>query len=491
MKLRDYQEKALADIRGLYASGKKRVLLQLATGAGKTLVFCTILKSARERGSKCVMVVRGRSLVDQASRRLSEIDVPHSVFMANDKRYDENELIQIVSIDTVNSRKSAPAADLVIIDEAHYAVSKSFFDFLEYYPEAFWLSVTATPWVKKTLRHLVTDESCVVYPIGIRDLIKQGYLCDAEYWAPSKFDTSKIGVNSTGEYKDEDVLTTFESQHVYGDVVKNFKNKCLGEPSLVFCVNKKHADIVAKSFDTENISNTVVTAETKIEERLELIKKLENRELNAIISIGTMTTGVDIPDLRNLIVCRPTTSRNLHVQMLGRGTRRPLTDKKVFRVFDHVGNVMKHGAIVDEERVDLTPPEKKQRATPTFFNVPLKRCEECGAICSAGYAKCPECDAPFEMKRNQIVNVKTEMVQLNVENYAIRIKALAPGMLRYMWAKGGKNSARLWHLLKAKIPEEELMKNRRVYWGFKQVYESWLNGSAPAPGPFNSDNIWE
>jgi len=117
--LRPYQQAALDEIRRYYARGVKRVLLHLATGSGKTVVFCEILKSVAAKNKKAIMVVRRRALVEQASKRLEREGVDHGVIMAGHwrKRHDAN--ISICSIDTLYARKLAPPADLVVIDECY------------------------------------------------------------------------------------------------------------------------------------------------------------------------------------------------------------------------------------------------------------------------------------------------------------------------------------------------------------------------------------
>ena len=114
-----YQQKAVDEIRSLYARGTKKVLLHLATGGGKTHVFSHILKTSAERGKKAIMVVRGRQLVDQASQRLFKEGVRHGVRMANHWNKDFSAPIQICSIDTLSARDNFwPEADLVVIDDS-------------------------------------------------------------------------------------------------------------------------------------------------------------------------------------------------------------------------------------------------------------------------------------------------------------------------------------------------------------------------------------
>lgn len=117
MELRAYQEKAIQEIRAIYSQGTKKALLHLATGAGKTLCFSYMLKSCHEKGTKAIMVVRGRDLVDQASSRLTREGVSHGVLMAGHEKYDLSCNIQICSIDTLSARHLKPEADFIVIDE--------------------------------------------------------------------------------------------------------------------------------------------------------------------------------------------------------------------------------------------------------------------------------------------------------------------------------------------------------------------------------------
>ena len=102
---REYQERALDLIRHNWKAGRKRLLLHLATGAGKTHIFSTVLINSKV---PCLMIVRGRQLVDNASRRLLSEGVSHGVRMAGHRLNRPAERIQIASVDTLRSRNARP-----------------------------------------------------------------------------------------------------------------------------------------------------------------------------------------------------------------------------------------------------------------------------------------------------------------------------------------------------------------------------------------------
>lgn len=468
LKARPYQKKAIDDVRSLFSSKKKRILIQLATGAGKTYVFSTILQSAHKKGTPSIMVVRGRALVDQASRRLAEHNIPHSVFMSGDSRYNKDALIQIVSVDTCNAREEYPPAELVVIDEAHTALSESFKKFLSNYPNAFWLPVTATPWVKDGMLEIAEE---VVYPVSMRELVEQGFLVPPKIFIASTFDTSSLKM-SAGDYTDATSIAAFDQQGIYGDVVENYRDNCRNDYTWVFAVNIDHATKLSNSFSAAGFDNVVITGETPIDQRTQL---LENNKL--VISIGTLTTGVDLPKLKNLIICRPTRSRNLYVQMLGRGTR-PYPGKEFFNVYDHVGNYREFGNILDETKADLLPVPKPPARSKLDSAPVLKACPGCKVGLPPATRNCPECGHVFEVKSMRVYknDVMIEVKDADQATFA----EIAMNHFDRVMRRGSKPGA-AWYKLLEIYGEAYVQKNSKTYWQlynkYKKIYDDNLRRS--------------
>lgn len=462
LKARPYQKKAIEEVRSLFASGKKRVLLQLATGAGKTFVFSCILQMAQKRNVKSIMVVRGRALVDQASRRLEEHGIDHSVFMAGDKRYNKESLIQIVSVDTCISRKEFPEAELVIIDEAHTATSESFTKFLSNYQDAFWLSVTATPWTKEGLKCIADD---VVYPVSIKQLVDDGYLVPPKIYIASTFDTSGLKMQG-GDYSEATALDAFNKQGIYGDVVGNYMQHCADEYTWVYAINIDHAVNLSEKFEDAGFNTVIITGETPIFERTKLLE--ENK---LVISIGTLTTGVDLPKLRNLIICRPTRSRNLYVQMLGRGTR-PYPGKEYFRVFDHVGNYREFGNILHETVADLEPAQKSPARSKLDSDPQLKACPSCNFGVHPATKECPECGHAFKITAIKVVknDVMIEVKDDEQAEFAFKIM----GMFETCLNKGYKIGY-VWHKANEAFGMDGVKKMSTIYWRIHNIYKKKIH----------------
>jgi len=459
--LRPYQLKALECIRGLFRIGKKKVLLHLSTGGGKTAVFCELAKLSASNGKRVCIVVRGRSLVDQASKRLSSYDVDHGVLMANDHRFDDTKLVQVVSVDTCVRRNNYPNADLLVIDEAHLATSDSFMKFLEHYQHSYIVSVTATPWVEAGMMHLVADKDSVVYPISLQELIDNGHLVAPKYYVSSRFSVDGIAIRN-GEYKDDEAILSFKEQGVVGHVVENYLKNCVGR-TLLFAINIEHANWISQIFKDSSIDNIVITGDTPIDERMDLVYRHD-----LIINIGTMTTGVDIPDLKNLILCRPTQSKNLYVQMLGRGTR-PYPGKKFFNVFDHVGNVETHGFIEDEEPAK---PEPFKRTRHSIGEAPVKVCKQCSYVVHAAKKECPECGFIFPPSEKKTLKIGEGELKEIVDKDLARFQRDLNNLMRKAWKNGWKKGS-IYYKLIDKHGIDHVEKNKKLLFSAYKIFDQW------------------
>lgn len=406
--LRNYQKQALDSILGAFAQGK-RPLLYLETGAGKTHIFCEILKKCHAKGKRAIMVVRGRQLVDQASRRLDHEGTPHGVLMAGHWRYRLSEPIQVASIDTLISRGVVPEADLIVIDEGHLAVSKGYKDFLMQY-DCPVLSVTATPF--SPMGHLADT---IIRPITFDELVEQGYLCPPRYFAPTMPDLKGVHSNKD-DYIQTELAECMDKGNLIGDLVHHYIKLASGRKAVCFAVNIRHSRNICDAFNSAGIPAIHADADSSVEERLGAIEKLRTGEASILCNVGIFNLGVDIPFLDCLILARPTKSINLYRQQLGRGTR-PHSGKTDFLVLDHASNVMRHGFINEELPAVLT--------TETKIPVPksMVTCLNCFAVFSS--SRCPNCGNENEVRFRKIEIKDGELKELRPEDLVKRdIKAL-------------------------------------------------------------------
>lgn len=464
MKLRPYQDDAISQIKQYYQNGVKKVLLIMPTGTGKTAVFSSILKMTYEKNNQAIMVVRGKKLVDQASQRLFSMGVDHGCIQANHWNQKPAAKIQICSIDTLARRNIIPPADFIVIDEAHLARSNSFEWLINNYPDAYFLPVTATPNVKKGLRH-IADE--YVQPITFTEAVEQGFLVAPKYFAPTKLNLENVKVKkSTGDYDEKELEQIMDQDAIYGDIIEHWQSLGQSLPTLCFCVSVEHSKKIRDQFESYGIAAAHIDAHTKDSERSDTIERLEKGEIKIIVNVGCLTTGVDIPCIQNIIFARPTKSYNLYIQMCGRGTR-PYKNKDHFKILDHANNISAHGFIENEPEVDLEA--KPKRAKQEIEKTGVVICTNCFfAFDPWEHAFiCPNCKEPIaEKKKSSIKEEAAQLAELKVDLEVI-------GYLKELKAiRKDKDHKRgwIWHRMKAKYGEETASKYIP-----KRKVPSWVN----------------
>lgn len=466
--LRAYQTQSINEIRNFYSKdsgdaffkaddeiikyeARRRVILQLSTGAGKTMCFCTMLKSCYEKGSSALMVVRGAKLVHQAAERLEREGVPHGIYQAG-RTKDNHHRIQICSIDTLYRRKITPPADFIVIDECHLTGGNSYqwLTTHEEYKKTFFLGVSATPFATTGLMHV---GSAVIYPITIRELIAQGYLVGAKYTVPYTPDLKGVKKTSGGDYSLRDLEKRLneddEKRGLYGSLKIEWQKLAPGTKCLLFAVSRAHAKDLRGQLEAVGARCGYIDGNTPHIERDDTIDRLEHGGLDVICSVGVLTTGVDIPSLDCLLICRPTASHNMWIQILGRGTR-PFPGKTHFKVIDLAGNTLKLGPIEAEMVGQVEPTKQKKHLSE------LAMCENCFAafpnierLKSATHWICPVCKHKMkpiatDSKDREIENRDGSLIEYEPEQWEIDLPVLIDTAKRRGYKKGY-----IFHSLKA------------------------------------------
>lgn len=465
--LRDYQVKAIDEIRAVYRSGEKKVLLHMSVGSGKTTVFSSVLSALVKKGKRGLMVVRGRKLVAQASARLDRECVDHGILMGNHNRSRPFAPVQVCSIDTLYQRKLTPYADMLVIDEAQDATSDGYKWLAEQYPNAYFLAVTATPYTTKGLRHVANQ---VVCPIKMTELIERGYLVPPKYFAPSNPDVSNVAISrATGDYQADQLAETMAASLVVGDLINHWRTLGEGRPALVFAASVSHSKSIVEGFCAAGIPALHVDAETKDADRDKAIASMNAGEIKVLSNVGIFCVGVDIPILSCLIMARPTLSYNLFMQQCGRGSR-PAPGKTDFIVLDHAGNLLRHGCILKEPPaiIDALPKQKKD------IIVSLVRCAECFAVFERTLRICPACETavPPSKKDNTPDHVDGDLKEVDPATLQAISRFSELKMIKK--AKGYKRGW-IWHTLEREYGEEIADKLCP-----RRVVPAWVSRRAPA-----------
>lgn len=444
--LRDYQIKAIEEIRQHIRRGEKKILLHAPTGSGKTVIFSEILKGVSARKKKAIMVTRGRKLVDQCSKRLQRENVTHGVLMAGHWNVNRVAPIQICSIDTIRSREHYPEADLIVYDEVHYAISKSYLDFTSKYPDAVHLGVTATPYTEKSLKHIA---NVIVKPVSMTELINQKYLVPPVYYAPTSPDVSKVKISkATKDYVVAELETILNGNDIVGNLVENWKKFGDNRQTLVFAVSVAHSKHIAKMYCDAGIPAEHCDAETPEREREKVLARFESGETKIITNVGLWCTGVDIPHVGCIQMARPTKSYILYIQQAGRGTRTS-PGKKDFILLDNAGNVLRHGFITDEPEANLDGKKIKESITP------IKTCGSCFAVFNRFKTQCPQCGWKNPIEKNQREVTEADGTLIRIEEMPLEARAFQEfKRLKKIQREKKYKRGWIWHCMKMTFGEE-------------------------------------
>jgi len=404
MQLRPYQQQAIDDLRHAYRTGARAPLLCLPTGAGKTVVFAQIARSAAERGNRVLILVHRRELVRQASDKLATAEVNHGIIASGIRTTLSN--VQVASVQTLVRRldlcKWSPG--LIIIDEAHHASSNTWQKILNHWPQALRLGVTATP-VRTTGRGLADVFDHLTLGPSVADLIDADFLSHSRIYAPPQVaDLSGIRTRA-GDYANDQAAAAMDRPTVTGDAIAHYQRLAAGQQAIVFCCNVKHAVSVCDSFKTAGIAAALLLGTT--ENRDQVVADFAFHRIKLLITVDVVSEGFDVPAASCAILLRPTKSLGLYLQQVGR-VLRPAAGKSHAIILDHVGNVTRHGFPDDHRHWSL---ENGVRTLSGQAAPSVRTCPECYAAFKP-QPICPACGANCVLKTHELQLVDGELVEL-------------------------------------------------------------------------------
>lgn len=399
MRMRDYQERAEASVWEAWERVRS-VLVVMPTGTGKTILFSSISNNAVQRGMRVLILAHREELIEQAADKLRRsTGVVAAIEMAERKEAQAAEHMgtlfaeltpeqepptmlrgrPAVVVATVQSMirrlgKFAPDFfDAVVVDEAHHAFADTYKGVLAHFSSAKVLGVTATPdrGDKKPLRE-VFDDVGLCYEI--KEAICDGWLVPVKqkYVEVESLDLSRVRTTA-GDLNGKDLDEVMCDVRVLNEIAIPTIEECGDRQALIFTASVAHAHALAdvlrehlRDMGKDPTGETVASLDgtSDREERREIVRKYQRGEIRYLCNCALFTEGFDAPPTAAVVMARPTKSRALYAQMLGRGTR-PLDgivdqhpDDAVARVaaiagsakadmlvLDFVGNAGKHSLV--------------------------------------------------------------------------------------------------------------------------------------------------
>lgn len=398
--LRPYQVEALNAIKDTINNGVRKIVLALPVGAGKTLLAANIASGVLRKGNKMAFVVPRIDLCDQTMLEFYKEGIHDvSIIQANNPMEDWGKPIQICSINTLERRNIFPDVQVVLFDEIHL-IRKGHQRFIEAFPNAIFIGLSATPWTPGLGDHFDT----LIVAATMKDLMEQGYLSKYRAFAPNIPNLKgikKIG----GDYHEGQLSERLRNDSkLTGDIVESWKKLHGTDRTLVFAVDRKHAKVLQARFEQAGIKTGYQDALTPKPERAELKRKFHSGGIQVLVSVETLIIGVDY-DVRCISLCRSTESPSMFVQLFGRGTRlaAPGSDPKPYLTFlDHSGTITKLGF---PEEIGLDELLKgKEKKLPKLALDFAKPCSKCAFMKPPRTPICPNCGFKAEVVCNIVEN---------------------------------------------------------------------------------------
>ena len=458
MQLRSYQTEAVDKIRAALMAGRKRPLVVLPTGAGKSLVYASIIDLALQKGKKSLFLVHRRNLVKQFAKTLEDFYwITAGVIMAGEEFVDGLD-VYVSTVQTYHRRMQLDVpslnkffidADIILTDEAHTTISKRYKDIFKAYSSKVIIGTTATP-VRADGRGLGEVYDDIICPVDVEKLIADGFLCPVRYFAPADVDLSKIQIK-LGDYDEKQLDKKINTPKLVGDVVENWLRLAENRKTIVFAVNVKHSINLRDEFLKHGIQAIHLDAHSTDDEREDAFKAMDDGRVQVICNVALYIEGMDVPDIQAVVMARPTKSIGLYRQCVGRGLR-IAKGKDDLVLIDHAGVIAEHGYITDEIEWSLDSEEKGWRKSKAKEKEkkPMK-CPSCHSVVE-GVSTCPTCGSEMRRFGKPVETVDGDLVEMKGrKNYTMADKRRWFGMCVYYQRQKGYSDGWTSHKYKEKI----------------------------------------
>lgn len=443
MELRYYQQDSITLAKNSLSQGNKRVIIDLATGGGKSLVCEAIIQGALSKCKRVMFLVNRVQLADQMSDHLNRAKISHGIIQGSNTRSTYSDCV-IASIDTIHAR-GYPDVDLIIGDEIHGAAgSKKYLKLIEHYKDIPIIGVTATSFVKGlgkqySFGRLFED---VVRAITIPELIEQGFLVDVDIYAPCDPDLKGVKIVA-GDYQEEQLAAAMDKPQLVGDIIKTWNKLARGKQTIVFAVDIAHSMHIVEQFNKNGVSAEHIDYKMDYEEKKSIVKRFKNREFTVLSNCSLLAEGFDAPATEVMILARPTRNLKRYMQMAGR-VLWIFEGKESAIILDHSGSTKQLGYPTEHREVFLCDGKPKTSSgsdNKEKKEFELSKCSQCDFLRKKS-GKCPIC-GHLPIRQSEVETIDGELKIMTkkekAKNFSIFDKQRWWSSFLYIADKKGKS----------------------------------------------------
>lgn len=309
-----------------------------------------------------------------------------------------------------------PKPRLIIVDEAHHALAKSYQRILQAFPKAYVLYFTATP-IRTGHNQLDQISDDIVVGQSIQWLTKNGFLAPFKYYALSDIDRSKLR-KAHGDYSTNSMDQAISHQ-IYGNIVRQYQRLASGKQAVVYCHSVESAKQVVEQFRKAHITAEEVDGSTPAKQRDVIVQHFRNQQLTILANVNLFTEGVDLPNVDCVIMARPTSSLALYLQFSMRCLN-PREGKTAI-IIDHVDNFLKFGLPDNDRDWNEAIKTKDKRKQSKQDNGPaIYQCKYCFGIFYRKDMKnncCPLCGQKLSAERHEYKIVNVDLQEIKAVNH--------------------------------------------------------------------------
>ena len=339
------QQEALQQLEESRTRGNRAGLVVLATGLGKT--WLSAFDSNRPEFQRILFVAHREEILDQAQKTFRRMrPEAHLGFYTGGERTETADIL-FASVQTLSRvqhlhRFAPDHFDYIVVDEFHHADARTYRRLIDYFEPRFLLGLTATPERTDGGDLLALCQENLVYRCDIPEGISRNLLCPFHYFGvPDEVDYAQIpwrGNRFDPEVLSQHLATQARAQNALEQYLAN-----RGKTTLAFCCSIQHTEFMKQHFTQAGIRSAAVHSGAGSDLRSVSLERLRDGDIDVLFSVDMFSEGVDLPDVDTVLMLRPTESRILWLQQLGRGLR--WVEGKTLKAIDYIGN---HRSFLDK-----------------------------------------------------------------------------------------------------------------------------------------------
>jgi len=438
--LRPYQKDLVKQTSDLYKSGALSVLMQSATGSGKTRTASFIVEKYTSTQRQVLWIVHREELLMQASMVFAEAGIEHRLICASSsataikiqqaREYSrtfvrDNSYLVIASVQTLVRRLDVVPwlnPKQIVADECHLSLAETWVKVLRKWPESRILGLSATPTRLDGKSFDKKDGGlydAIVCGPRIKYLIEQGNLAKYKIYAPP-LQLNEVKIHKKGgDFDAKDLESELDAPVIYGDVIAHYERFSKGKPAIAFCPTIASAKKFADAFNRAGFVSICLDGSTEDSIRRESLAKLGRGEIDVVTSVSILVEGTDVPFASTAILLRRTESLVIYLQSIGR-VLRPHPDKDFALILDFVGVTKIHGLPCEDREWTLSGQASKGRGESILDAdmVKILTCPKCFSV-DTPKPICEQCGHVFSVKkRKNMKEIDGELVEITPEMHA-------------------------------------------------------------------------